>query len=408
LEKRAQRRRQPAAMTLVRRLLAATFGAALGLLGVAAPASHAPPVVVPFDLVDGHIFVTARIDGGAALRLVVDSGAGDVLAAETATALGLPETGSFTVYGTGERAEAARSAHVGSVDIGGATLHDQDFTVLSFAQLRAAEGVERFDGLLGHELFDRYVVRIDYAAQTLTLEDAADDAGDPTAAIVPFKFFGTMPEVEGEVDGIPGRFTIDTGDRGSLSLLVPFVTAHDLVGRYHPIVEGVAGWGIGGPVRAKLTRVGHLRFGTIDVEGPVTRLPDAKHGFFTTRSVAGNIGFGVLRRFTVTFDYARRRLVLIPNAGAAAPDVYDRSGMWLVQKADGFGVEDVLTDGPAARAGVRVGDVIQAVDGRPARDIGLAPQREALRHTAVGTTVSLRILRGAKVTNLTLLLADVV
>jgi hypothetical protein len=172
-------------------------------------------------------------------------------------------------------------------------------------------------------------------------------------------------------------------------------------------VEGIAGWGIGGPVRAYLTRVGRLEFGGIVVDWPVTRLTEAQHGFFTSRSIAGNIGYGVFSRFTVTFDYARKRMIFEPGADSEHRDVYDRSGMWLVRKGDRFTVADVIAGGPAADAGVRVGDAVTAVDGRAAPDVSLASVREMLRGQP-GTTIALHIVHAGKPADVNVTLRDLV
>jgi uncharacterized membrane protein YfcA len=373
---------------------------------LAAPVVRAEPapLVVPFELVDGHVFVDVRVNGAGPFRMAVDTGAGNTIARDVAEQLHLKSGAPFDVYGTGEHAEQARTTRVATVEIAGATLRDQGFTVLPFAGLREAEGTARFDGLLGHELFERYVVQIDYARRMLTLYEPHDFEHGP-GLVVPFTLHGGTPEVAGKVDGIDGRFTIDTGDRGSLSLTAPFVAAHHLVERYGPAVEGISGWGIGGPVRAYMTRVPRLEFGGVVVDRPVTRLSEARHGFFASGSVAGNIGYGVFSRFLLTVDYARKQLTFDTSADGAGTDVYDRSGMWLVRRGDRFSVVDVIAGGPAAEAGVHAGDAVVAVDDRAAPELALASVRETLRG-APGTSVSLRLLHENAVREVTLVLRD--
>jgi hypothetical protein len=375
------------------------------LVALCAPAVAAsdPPAVVPFTFSDGHIFVDAAVDGHGPYRFAIDTGAGDTLAADVAATLRLRTGRPFTIGGTGEGTIEARSARLASLRVGSAEIDDSAATVFGFDELRNVEGIANFDGLIGHELFERYVVRIDYAAQTVTLSDPATYVPGP-GIVVPFTLAGTTPVVEGSVDGIPGRFTIDTGDRGALSLTRPFVAAHHLEKRYSPAVEAIAGWGIGGPLRAVLTRVGELRFGTIAIERPVTRLTEARHGFFTSTELAGNIGNGVLERFTVTFDYRRREMSFEPRR--AAPDyVADRSGMWVIRTNAGVAVVDVASGTPAAQAGVSAGDVIVRVDGDPASDLSLADLRARFRGDP-GTVVVLRIKRTGTERDATVVLRD--
>jgi C-terminal processing protease CtpA/Prc len=71
---------------------------------------------------------------------------------------------------------------------------------------------------------------------------------------------------------------------------------------------------------------------------------------------------------------ARRRLVLEPNAHFAEPIEYDMSGIRF--RAEGsdlrtFRVYQVLKESPAAEAGLRVGDVLAAIDGVPASKFSL-------------------------------------
>jgi len=397
VEERPKRRHAVTARALLAALLVALGGPAF--------AATDPAAVIPFTYSDGHIFVDADVDGSGPYRFAIDTGAGDALATDVAATLRLRTGRPFSIGGTGEGTVQARSARLSSLTVGDAEIIDTSALVFSFDELRNVEGIANFDGLIGHELFERYVVRIDYAAQTVTLSDPATYVRGP-GVVVPFTLSGTTPVVDGSVDGIAGRFTIDTGDRGALSLTAPFVAAHHLRERYSPAVEAIAGWGIGGPVRAVLTRVGELRLGAIAIERPVTRLTEARHGFFTSTQLAGNIGNGVLERFTVTFDYRRREMTLEPRT--AAPEyVADRSGMWVVRTNAGVAVVDVAPGTPAAQAGVVTGDVIERVDSDSASDLSLAELRARLRADP-GTGVVLRLKRGGTERDVTIVLRELV
>ena len=52
-----------------------------------------------------------------------------------------------------------------------------------------------------------------------------------------------IPEVAGEIDGIPGKFALDTGSRSTLDLMAPFVAKHNLVRRYGAKYQGRDGLG---------------------------------------------------------------------------------------------------------------------------------------------------------------------
>jgi C-terminal processing protease CtpA/Prc len=128
----------------------------------------------------------------------------------------------------------------------------------------------------------------------------------------------------------------------------------------------------------------------------------------TSQYVAGNVGAGVLKRFNITFDYARQQLIFERNANDELRDNFDRAGWWLNMSEGGFEVLDVVPGGPAAEAGLKVGDRILAVDGKPAAQVSLPDLRVRLRSDAPGSKVALRIGSGGTTREVTLTLRDLV
>ncbi|MBI5563547.1 MAG: PDZ domain-containing protein [Chloroflexi bacterium] len=65
-----------------------------------------------------------------------------------------------------------------------------------------------------------------------------------------------------------------------------------------------------------------------------------------------------------------------------------------------FVVTDVLPDGPAARAGLQIGDVVQAIDGWTITPGASSPEIHAMIRGAVGSTAHLTVRRGENVLSL--------
>lgn len=369
-------------------------------------AGSAKSTTVPFELVNGHIYVDAKLNGRA-LRLLCDTGGANVITPAVARELGVKSEGALRGTGAGEKSEDVGLARLDSVQIGDAVVERQLFAVFDLARLEPAEG-NPMPGLVGYEIFKRFVVRIDYGRRLLTLTLPSAFEAPTGAAVLPFRFNGHTPQVDGSVDGVAGAFDIDTGSRASLDLLGPFVEKNSLVAHYKARLEGITGWGVGGPTRSLLARSRSLKLGSVDVPDVVTKLSLQKKGAFSNTYVAGNVGFGVLRRFTVTFDYGREKLYLEPTTADPGRDTYDRSGLWLNQGSGFFEVMDVIGGSPGAEAALKPGDRVVAVDGAPASTLKLPELRLRLRSEPPGTRIRLRVTSGSSEREATLVLKDLV
>ena len=107
----------------------------------------------------------------------------------------------------------------------------------------------------------------------------------------------------------------------------------------------------------------------------------------------GSIGYQILRQFVITFDYSRRETWFERSASFGESTIEWKTGFQAVKAGDnGFRVVTVQPDTPAANAGIRVGDLITVIDGRPAASVGQA-EFGGLMRRADGTIVRLEINR---------------
>jgi S1-C subfamily serine protease len=91
----------------------------------------------------------------------------------------------------------------------------------------------------------------------------------------------------------------------------------------------------------------------------------------------GVIGNGLLRRFRVTIDLSNQRMILEPSALFDVPYDYDLTGFTIVANGQVFGIGSVEHGTSADRAGLRPGDVIEELDGRPVQGMRLADLQRA-------------------------------
>jgi hypothetical protein len=362
-------------------------------------------VTVPFRLLNNHIYVQASIDGQP-VPFVFDTGATDILEESAARRLGIPVQGALPGGGFGDQIASFGFAKVKSVSLGGLTLPDQVFGTVGSAGWIAVEGADSA-GLLGYEFAKRAVLSIDYARRTLTFTRQEAFHAPQDVAAIPFTFDSHIPMVSASLDGHTGEFQIDTGSRGALIVMHPFAAANHLMDRYHATRLVTMGYGVGGPSKALLARAGELTIaGTTTIKGPITELINDSSGAAAAAHTAGNIGGDLLKRYTVTLDYAHQLLWLQPNELAAEREIFDRAGVWIARAKDGaIEVADVAADSAAAKAGLVGGDEILAVNGKSARDVQLYDLREQFKGP-VGTPFKLRLKGKQGEREVTLTLAD--
>jgi membrane-associated protease RseP (regulator of RpoE activity) len=285
---------------------------------------------------------------------------------------------------------------VDRMEFGGIVVERQVFATFDLdAFMRRVEGLPDIAGVVGYELFKRFPAKLDYEHSRATFYDPAKFKYAGTGIRLPILFRGTHAQARGRVDGIDGVFHIDTGSRGSLTLTLPFVEANDLKTKYGAKLETISGAGAGGHVRALLARATTLQLGEITVQKPVTSLSLQSRGALADPDLAGNVGFGILRQFNITFDYPNNVLYFEKNANYGQPDVHDRAGLWIERADKGYEVVDVVAGGPAATAGVKAGDMIVGINGKAWTSMPLAAVRAELK-AAPGRKVRLKMDGGSE------------
>jgi len=362
----------------------------------------------PIKLINNHIYAKAKVDGKGPFVFIFDTGGHNLVAPALAKQLGLKVEGTLPGTGAGEGVMEGGFAKVAQLDVGNASLKDQLFIIIPLDQLSVIEGTP-MPGMVGYEVFRRFITRIDYGAKTLTLIDPKHfdpkDAGIP----VRFTFNDQIPEVMGTFEGLPAKFDIDTGSRSELTLTKPFAEKNTLRAKHPKGVDAVDGWGVGGPSRGYVTRGADMTIGPVKIDNVVTSMSTQDKGAFAGNDYQGNIGGGILKRFTVTFDYEHQMMYLKPLSGPVADTgTFDRAGMWFNQSAQGFEIVDVTKGSPAAEAGLKAKDVIVAVDGQPVADIHLYDLRRKLRNNPPGTVVTFRIRSKAKFKTVKITLRDLI
>jgi predicted aspartyl protease len=121
---------------------------------------------VPFEVIDGRIYVQASVNGSGPFRFAVDTGASGMGRADTSlvSALGL------TVHAQTENSDGVASAkadmtRLSSLEMGGIVHRNLDVITRDYSGNKPTD--EKFSGILGREFFSDGLLVIDYPNQTL-------------------------------------------------------------------------------------------------------------------------------------------------------------------------------------------------------------------------------------------------
>lgn len=281
----------------------------------------------------------------------------------------------------------------------GVTLKDQRVTIASHLNRED----RTFGGVLGVPFFRTFTVSIDYDRGDMYLADpkAFDYRGSGQSLPLEKQYWNPVVRVSMTVNGSPieARLAVDTGSRHTIVLNRRFVDdkrLSDLHDRTVMVDRPVA------KAKQFVTRVESVSLGE-------ARLKNVPVSFFQDPAIDapleldGVIGNGLLRRFRVTIDLSKQRMILEPSALFDVPYDYDLTGFTIVANGQVFGIGSVEHGTSAERAGLRPGDVIEELDGKPVQGMRLADLQRAFVQDGRDRVLKIRRLGVEQTTTLKML-----
>ena len=369
---------------------------------MAQPQCHAPGdqtsthgLNVPISIHGGGVFVPVQLNGRT-LDFLLDSGfESSVLDPATAAALHITATSQHQESAPGGAVQTASIPGL-ILTVAGLTLPPATLQTVDLSGFAPFFG-HHADGVLGYDFFARFVLVLDYATPRLTLCDAAHFSAAPAAHSLPLDLATKQPYISAQITGsdgkvVPASLEIDTGKVAPFSLSAAFARRTGLfAGPRAPGVFAVRGVSLGGDTQAWLLRARSLQLAGFTLERPQMGVAEEN------ADRDGQLGFGVLRRFTLTFDYTHARVLLEPNQAFAEPFEFDHAGWILISPPPSFNtlsVAMVLAGSPAAAAGVQDGDRIVSIAGSASVSFTLDTARTYFERHLGPTHIVL--LRGGK------------
>lgn len=222
----------------------------------------APLVQVPFELVDGRIYVQAHVNARGPFRFAVDTGASGVGRADASlvAALGLAVHGQTTTS-DGVQSATVDTSHIDSLALGGLVRTHVEVITRDYGSRTSVQA--RFAGILGRDFFADGLLVIDYPRKRLTFSRAQGLSAEDANTLGYERAF----RVPVSIGGVDTLGHLDTGAN------VTFVLPQSLYARVGggPLQAAGQGQLTNGAIRVDRAvvpgpiRVGALRFTNVEV-----------------------------------------------------------------------------------------------------------------------------------------------
>jgi hypothetical protein len=356
------------------------FGQVLGF----ALADGKKKVQIPIEVYNNLIVVPVVLNGALPLKFILDTGVRTAILTEKTFSdiLNLSYSRKYSISGPGgEQIIDAYITNNVSLELPGVTGRGHALLVLGedYLELRNYLGTD-VHGILGYELFSRFIIEVDYDKKVLTLSVPSRFKKKRKYQSIPIKIEDTKPYVTTSVvlaDGtqLTAKLLVDSGASHGL-MLEP--TSDPRIKVPDSTVSSVIGRGLGGEITGKVGRIESIRLGTYEIENAIANFPDPNSYFDSLKLGStqrnGAIGGEVLSRFTVIFNFPKEEMYIKKNSSFKKKFHYNLSGLTIKAKGSRlnvFEVTEVRERSVADGAGVVIGDLILNINGVETKTLDL-------------------------------------
>lgn len=351
--------------------------------------SNQPRVKIPFTLINNLVIIPVTVNNTITLKFILDTGANNPILTEKVfgDVMGLKYDRQILidVPGIADSITAYVASDVSlSLPQG---VHGRHFSILvleeDYIELKKNLGEEIY-GIIGYEIFSRFVVEINYDSQEITLYDPARFKPRKKYHAFRISLENTKPYINSVITQKDMTDTMKLMvDIGASHALLLDIDESKVLTRPDSLLETSLGHGLGGEIPGKIGRLSEFQMGYYEIENLLVSIPDpgAYSNSIKRGSRHGTIGGSLMKRLNPIFDYHNGYIYLKKGKYFREPFNYDMSGLRIayLEDPDRIKVTAVADNSPAKEAGIEVGDIILSINGRNILDHRLSEVYGELR-----------------------------
>lgn len=376
-------------------------------------------VQIPIEIHNNLIVVRVILNDAIPLKFIIDTGVRTAILTQKSFSdiLNLQYSRKYTIAGPGgEKLIDAYVANNVSLTLPGVTGRGHALLVLEedYLELRNHLGTD-VHGILGYELFSRFIIQVDYQRKMMTLMLPEKFKPKRKFEIIPVRIQDTKPYILAPVGiknehSLNAKLLVDTGASHGL-MLEPESDSRIILP--DKVVDNIIGRGLGGVINGKTGRIHSIEIGNYTIHNGLANFPDSNSYFSDTLKYArvdrnGTLGGEILSRFTIIFNFPQEKIYLKKNSDFKRQFYFSLSGINIKAKGsllNVFEVVDVREKSVAEKAGVLVGDQLIRINGIAANDLHLN-QINGLLNSKPGKKIKLELKRKNQLTTVDFVLED--
>ncbi len=342
--------------------------------------ARAKKIDIRFKLIHNLIIIPAFINGSDTLKFILDTGVSYTMITSLNGAYGisLNFAREIELFGLGSGREVKAYHSFGNVlELPGIIGFNHNIIILKedFDHLSQGLGTQ-IHGLIGYEVFNSFIVEIDYKTRKLTLYDPKfyknrkEQKRLKKAEKIEMELHKRKPFINVTIfnednESVDVNLLVDSGASHALSI---FKSADKRLQVPDNSLYTFLGIGLSGEIYGHIGRINKIEIGNYKFKNPLITYPEESSIQISSyaNDRAGSLGADILNRFTVTFNYSGGEMLLKPNSNYNSPFKYNLSGIDITTPYPDvpvYEITNIRRGSPAWIAGLEEGDQIVSING---------------------------------------------